>query len=182
MKTLESIIKKITSERASLMIESMVAMTLVLVGLLGIFSLITRSVSLDRNIHNRFVATYLAAEGIEVIKNIIDTDISIGQQGNNTVFWNTTVQPGMYEVQYNTDRNGLSLGSTGGVFSSTPLKLDVASGMYGYDTGTPSVFKRTIKISNASGGGIAVDAVVKWTEGAKENTINLNDVFTNWRG
>lgn len=163
------------------MIESMVAITLVLVGLLGIFGLITKSISINNDVRNRFTATYLAAEGLEVVKNIIDTDVAIGQQTGTPTYWNSTIVPGSYEVQYDTDRDTLNLSWTGGAPSTRPLLLDTTTGLYSYNLGVPSIFTRTVTITG-SGGGANVESIVKWKDEGVEHQVHFSDTFTNWRG
>ena len=48
------------------LIEAMVAISIVTVGLLGIFSVLSRSLSLNRTVADNYVAANLAAEGIEI--------------------------------------------------------------------------------------------------------------------
>lgn len=172
--------EKNNNERGSLMIEAMVAISLVLIGLVGIFSLVSRSMHLNNDVRNRFTATYLASSGLEIVKNIIDTDIAITQQ-TGTGVWNTTVTDGSYELQYNTDRSNFAATKIGTVLSSRPLLLDPATGIYSYDSGSVMPFTRTVTVSTA-GGKIMVEAVVIWKEDGKEQRVNLADVFTDWRG
>lgn len=162
-------------ERGSLMIEALVAITLVMVGLLGIFSLITRSLGMNKDVHDRFVAANLASEGIEVVKNIIDTDVAAGK------FWNSTIQPGnTYAVEYDT-----TAGSIGGMgaYVATPLNVDPSTGLYSYTYATQqSPFTRAVRAKNpATGGGIEIDSVVTWTVNGKDTTVELSDTFTPWR-
>ena len=74
MKNLKFEILNLKLTKGYVLVESVVAMTIVVVGLLGIFSLLSQSLSLNRVVGDRYVGTYLAAEGIEVVKNIIDNN------------------------------------------------------------------------------------------------------------
>ncbi len=159
------------------MIESMVAMSLVLIGLLGILGLILKSMHVDKNVRTQFIASYLASEGVEVVKNIIDTDQALYLQGQATS-WNATMQSGSYEVRYDTDKD--TLVNLGGATSTKPLLFDEASGIYGYGGGNPTVFTRTIRVEGSSNE-IAVDSIVGWNEDGREKELKVSDVFTNWR-
>lgn len=167
--------------RGSLMIEAMVAVTLVLIGLLGIFGLIARSLGMNKDVHDRFVATYLAAEGVEVVKNIIDTDVAAAQEGASGKFWNSTIQAGSsYAVQYDTTAE--TLNGLGG-YAGTPLKFDPSTGLYSYTHATqPSIFYRTVVTKTPpSGSGVEVESVVTWTADGQANAVKLDDTFTGWR-
>ncbi len=50
----------------------MVALSVLMMGLVAIFALLTRSLAASRVVSDSYIATYLAAEGIEVVKNILD--------------------------------------------------------------------------------------------------------------
>ena len=59
----------------------MVAITVLTVGFLGISSLLSQSLALNRVTTNEITATYLASEGIEIAKNLIDHDVYAQQIG-----------------------------------------------------------------------------------------------------
>jgi len=160
------------------MIESIVAISLVLIGLLGIINLIIKSQNTNKEVRSQFVASYLAAEGVEIAKNIIDTNASLNKQKVSGINWNSTMVPGTYEVQYNTTRES-KLFDLGGALSSRPLKFDLTTGLYSYDGGVASDFTRTIKITESAP--ITVDSIVKWRVNGTERAINVSDEFTGWR-
>lgn len=161
----------------SYIIESLVAVSLVVVGLVGIFGLIIRSTNMNKDVQNRVAATYLAAEGIEVIKSIIDANV----EGNNRTrigAWNTGLTGGTYEVQYDTTL--ATLNSIGGASSTVPLSLDAESGTYAYGVGLPTPYYRTIRIEELSDR-MRVTSSVEWTADRKRHFVFLQDIFTNWR-
>ena len=54
------------------MVEAMVAMSVIVIGLLGVFALSSNSISLNRVAADRYIAVNLANEGIELVKNLIE--------------------------------------------------------------------------------------------------------------
>ena len=67
---------------AQILIEVMVALSVVVSAFAGALSLLGTSVGLTRTIANQYVGTYLAAEGIEIVKNMIDENYFDGASFN----------------------------------------------------------------------------------------------------
>lgn len=154
--------------RGSILLESLIAITVVTVALLGIFSLLSRSLGLTRVIADRYVAANLAAEGIELIKNIIDTNSIAGLQ------WNRGLSNGNYEMTYRSDLEP-AVGRR--------LFFNAGAGVYDYSPdGVPTTFERKIKLQSISSDEIRVNSIVNWvTRGGGTFDINLEDHFFNWR-
>lgn len=152
-----------------ILVEAAVATTIILVGLLGIFALLSRSLSLNRVVSDRYVATYLAAEGIELVKNIIDNNLVQSQP------FNAGLSSGSFEMEF----DDLSLGAN----LNRQLNFDAGSGHYSYGGGRPTPFKRSINIELVGGGDeIKVNSLVEWTSrGDARFEVNLEDHFFNWR-
>jgi len=66
---MKTISKKI---KGSVLLESMIAISLITVGLIGIVSFLSSSIRTSKDISQRFTAAYLAAEGIEAVKYEIE--------------------------------------------------------------------------------------------------------------
>jgi len=158
------------------MVELMVTATLIMVGLIGIFSLLIHSTSMNKEVVHRFEATYLAAEGVEIMKHVIDTDVAIPEP----IFFNSTLDHNQnYEVQYDTDKD-LGLTEIFGS-STTPLWLNEATGLYGYNAaGKETPYKRTV-IVESGGSDMTIKSEVEWTIGGERNVVNLEETFQNWR-
>ncbi len=156
------------SRRGQLLVESMIAMSLLVVGFLGVFSLLSRSISLNRVAADDYTAAYLAAEGIEVARNILDANTLQKKP------WNAGLDPGDYEVEY----NSVSLTSSMDRF----LLFDSGSNTYNYSGASQTNFKRVIKISWVGSNEIKVNAIVSWiTLGGGSFRVDLEDHFLNWR-
>ncbi len=159
-------------DEGSLMGESMVAMSLVVIGILGIISLLARSADLSHSTSHSLQATYLAAEGIEVIKNILDTDVA------QHLSWGTNVKPGTYCVHYNTQ-------TLTACAYPEDIAYDPGPGFYSADLcvasyGCPFYFKRAIEVTS-NGGAFDVSSTVSWYDGGAQKSVTLEDIFQDWR-
>lgn len=157
------------AKEGQVMIEALIAITIVIVGLLGIFSLTSRSLSLNSVAGSQYVAANLSGEGIEVVKNIIDGN---ALQKNP---WNQGINAGDYEI----DSASTELKNP---FSGKPLLFDPTTGLYGYLAGAPTAYIRKVSIDTISSEEIKVTSTVNWTtrDGAKFK-IATEDYFFNWR-
>jgi hypothetical protein len=170
-----SIIHHPSSQKGQSLVEVMVAITALTVGFLGISSLLSRSLALNRVTTNEVTATYLASEGVEVAKNLIDHDV-YGALGWDTCFGSG----GDFELDYTTiDCKTELTRFTGG---GRPLWYHTDTHLYNYisNGGSATSFTRMIKVIPV-GDEITVIAVVWWAglNGAQGN-INLEDHFYKW--
>lgn len=164
--------KKFNLKEGALMVESIVAVSLIVVGLLGVFALLIKSSRMNKDVYNRFVASYLAAEGIEVIKNIIDTDVA-----TPSVPWNKTIESTSYKVQHDSMKDSIT--NLYGASSTELLAIDKSTGLFSY-SGSETPFKRTIR-TNDNGDFINVSSIVEWEIDGKKQVVNFEDRFTRWR-
>jgi len=171
-------------EEGYLTIEMIIALGILVVGLLGIIKVSSDSIGLSRVIKSQLVANYLAAEGIEVVKNNIDAGVLAGD------IWGEFQPEGMmcYEVQHDTMSmryahsflcgNSVTDGS-----GLTPILLDEDSGTYQYSSGVETPFRRVVRVSrNPSGqdaNEIRVDSVVFSDIRGVRFRIHLEDRFFN---
>lgn len=171
----------IKDNNGQIMIESIIAITVGVIALTGILNLLTNSLGVNRDVGQRFTATYLAMEGVEITKSLIDANYANGQP------WNRLLSDGSYEFQYNTiDPTGAEI--SGGGRSNNVLYFDSSDGIYSYDTnGTETRFKRTIFIDNMDRGDdpgadeMKVRSLVEWPEGDSTREIIIEDHFFDWR-
>ncbi len=173
---MDKFIKKVKKEEeGSMMIEAVVGLTLVTVGLLGIFNLVTNSIRTNRAAGYRFIASNLAAEGIEVTKNIIDTNVAQGRP------WNEYLASNNYQFSYDsfadstTGLNDFVLGIHGPEY----IKL---GDRYQYKSGDKTIFKREVSVNSVRSDAIRVNSIVSWEENGEVREINVEDHFYNWRG
>jgi len=160
---------KIKSKKGYLLMEVMVAISLLTIGFLAVLSLVSNSLSLNRIVSDQFTANYLAMEGIEIVKNLIDSNYLSGNP------WNQGFSNGNYEVDYQSVNLEADL--------QRRFLFDSTSGFYDYNGDIKTPFKRTIAVELLEGGNeIKVNSIVEWTgRGGGEFEVNLEDKFFNWR-
>ncbi len=169
-----------SSQKGQSLIEVMVAITMLTVGFLGISSLLSRSLALNRVVTNQLTATYLASEGIEIAKNLIDHDV-YGQSSGATTGWGSCFNKGRtdFELDYTTiDCSTLA----SFVFPGDPLWYHPDTHLYDYNEsgGIATSFTRRIRVE-MSGDEITVIAIVYWPGfGGSAGSINLEDHFYKW--
>lgn len=158
--------------KGQLLIEAMIAIAVVVVGMLGILAFLLQSLSLNRVVSDQFTGAYLASEGIELTKNILDSNLIAPHAGP----WNVGFNSGDYEIDY----QDTSL--VGNTATGRNLLYDSGTHLYGYKSGNPTPFERKITIKVISGDEIQVNSVVSWTTlGGGNFSVNLEDHFFNWR-
>ncbi len=174
------------------LIEAIVAGSILIVGFSGIVALLSRALHSNRVVTSNYIGTYLAAEGIEIVKNIIDhnamrivgcTDTEIcspvitpcgscNWDGHDGI--NVDINDGSWEVDY---------GSTSLLAATNrALLFDSSTGLYGYSPGSATEYRRTITIlhnppPDNNPREIQVVSTVTWSGG----NIGLVDRFFNWR-
>src|SRR5690348_18434680 len=165
-----------SDRRGQSITEAMLAISMLTVGFLGITALLSRSYFLSRVTADQLTATYLASEGIEIAKNMIDHDIY------NGVPWDTTFGGGGdFHLDYTACTNGAPCPPAGSAGTGPVLDLDPATHLYSYSGSIATKFTRLIRITVPSGHEIQVNSIVTWSTGLfTAQSINLEDHFYNW--
>ena len=134
---------------------------LVLVGI-ATFGSLAYSAFFQSRVKEKFIASYLAQEAVEILKNFRDSNIVAGKN------WKEGLLPGQWEVDYKS--NILS------PFNNRNLKYDPNLG-YTYQSGTDTFFKRKIILSQESENELKVEVTVY----AKDKEVfKLTSALTNW--
>lgn len=160
------------------LVEVMVAITILTVGFLGMSGLLSQSLALNRVTTNQVTATYLASEGVEIAKNLIDHDVYAGGDGQwGACFLGRGTTD--FEIDYSTtDCSTL----TKFISPGDALWYHADTHLYDYNSngGTATSFMRMVRV-RTSGDEITVTAEVWWPglAGTQGNII-LEDHFYKW--
>ncbi len=154
------------NNRGFTLLETIVAVGLIMVGFVAVLVLITTSLFYISNIQDRLAAANLIAEGIEVVRNIRDNN----WLQNRT--WNSGLANGDYQTAY----NSMSLSS----YNGSPLLLD-SNGLYNYTSGAATPYVRKISIANLSNYEIRIIATVTWQRRGITYSSSAEDHLFNWK-
>jgi len=147
------------------LLEVIITIFIVAIGLVGILSLVNISLKGPILSRDRLIASGLAQEGIEIVRDIRKSNIEWDD-------WYSAVSDGSYRVQY----NSASLMS----YSETPLKIN-SNNLYQYDSGNNSHFYRKITLTKFSADEVKVITEVKWQTKGNSHELIAEDRLWNWK-
>ncbi|MCX6731698.1 MAG: prepilin-type N-terminal cleavage/methylation domain-containing protein [Candidatus Parcubacteria bacterium] len=163
--------------RGFTLIETLVALTVLTMIIIGPLSLATKSIGASIFSQNQITASYLAQEAIEYILNIRDNNFL------QNLNWLTGLDQclgadGCYVDIPSSNNNIVSCNN-----ACPKIKYDGSGGYYyNYQTGQDTIFTRTIKITKITDDEARIDVTVSWQEkfgGQKSFTLQRN-IF-NWK-
>lgn len=178
-----------TKNSGQVLIESLIAISLGMIGLLGILSLVSRSLYLQNDLQMQFSANYLAAEGIEMVRSLIDETYEKDLDGNYLQTnplgpWGEAINIFADGIRYEISSDGAP-SEVSGTSPGSLTNLSIKDGVYGYFVAGTGVletpFKREIEIVESNEVNISVISRVYWTSRGEEKNLFLQDVFYNWR-
>jgi type II secretory pathway pseudopilin PulG len=147
------------------LIETITAIFILTTGILALSSLISYFISASSISSQRLVAAYLAQEGIEIVRNLRDTNLLSGRN------WDYGLNNGNWQADY--DDNALSS------YTGSFLNLET-TGFYGYGSGAQTNFKRRINLQK-SGDVLKILVEVSWQERGRSHSLTAQANLYNWQ-
>jgi len=163
------------------LVETLVAISIFSLSILGLMSVLASGISDTNYAKSRAIASYLAQEGIEYVRNIRDNYVLFGGD------W-TSFTSGLNSCSDSAPcgfNNSTSSGPTASeifLCSEQSCKLYVNNGNYNNDSvaGIDSGFTRKIWVETVDSKEIRIFSEVSWTQGSGEKTIILTENLFNW--
>jgi len=154
----------INKEKGFTLIEILTAIFFIAVIITGVLVLYQQIIVWNELSLYKLTALYLAQEGIEIVRNIRDTNWIEGES------WD----------------KGLDAGSWGADYKSHSLVADYATSsllfdgnFYNYSSGNPTIFKREIKIEKPTTDKIKVTVIVSWKKRG-HHQVKVEEFLYNW--
>lgn len=151
------------------LIELIIVIFVLAIGVLGVYSVYSQIISYTTISLSRLTASYLAQEGIEIVRNIRDTNWLEGASNPWDGLTGCTPPTGCQA-----DYSDLALSS----YIDVPLNIETSTGFFGYGVGTPTKFKRGITIT--PGDTLEVSVTISWQEKGKPYDITAQENLYNW--
>jgi len=170
---LKNLKKQIIFNKGFSLAEVIIAIFVLTIGVVGGINLLTRSLSIASLSRAQIIATSLAQEGLEIVRNIRDTNWIEERHTPGTSWIEGLNCSSGCRVQYNKDYL-LALGSN-------PVLKIGPNGFYQYDDGSSTIFRRKITIEQINDYEVKVIAEVTWTEKGQSHKIEAETRLFNWK-
>ncbi|MDA1337709.1 MAG: prepilin-type N-terminal cleavage/methylation domain-containing protein [bacterium] len=158
-------------QRGFTLVEVLVSIFIITVGAGGAFSLVQQTLNFTTNAALQLEASYLAQEGMEIVRNIRDANLLK-----------------IYKSLGGTWQDGLAFCSAGcqadytqsslNAYEDTLLQL--SNGTYSYTVGANSIFKRKITVTQEGDNTIKVLTEVMWEERGRSHVVKAATELYNW--
>ncbi len=161
--------------------ELLIAVFVLTSGIIGAYIMIQNSISVATGARMRATASHLAQEGIEIIRNIRDTNF-LEKASAPTNEWNEGLSSGNYQADYFLPRSkdpALSVcpGLCG--FSDLWFLRKNNNDFYNYSAGENTVFKRRITIQRQPDV-LKIIVTVYWLERSMVKEVSMQENLYNW--
>lgn len=169
---------KKNNQKGFTMMEVLAAIFVITTGIMGVFSLVQRTISFTAISSSRLVAIYLAQEGIEIVKNIRDGNW-LDQRTSTSTLWSDSLTCLVPSCEWEGDYNSiLSLTQWSG--EGRYLNID-GLGLYSYSSGTSTKFKRKITTDTEGQDSVLkVIVEVTWEERGRGHKASTQGRIYNW--
>ena len=147
------------------LIETITAIFILSTGILALSSLISYFISISSISSQRLIAAYLAQEGIEIVRNLRDTNLLSGKN------WDYGLNDGNWQIDYNDN--------TFSPYTGTFLNLET-NGFYGYGFGTQTPFRRKINLQKDENV-LKILVEVSWQERGRSHSLTAQANLYNWQ-
>lgn len=161
------------SERGFTLIETFVAITILLVAIGSPLTLAYRGFSSSNVARDQVSAFYLAQDAVETVRNIRD------QNGLNGQPWLTNLSACVGQTCLVDARNNSATvcGAT-----CEPIRYDSVSHFYGYESSwSPSPFTRTVELTSLNENEAKLSVIVSWQSGSITRSFTVREHMHNWQ-
>lgn len=161
--------KNIFNKKAFTLLEVIIVIYIFSMGILGLSTLVIKNIQLENMNKNGLIASQLAQEGLELVRNQRDSN------------WLNTGADWFYNVlgdgTYGIDATNNIVNYSG--INEAVLKIN-SEGVYNLSDGVDTKFKRLITASN-NGDNISVSCLVQWSERGKDYQYQADTILYNWK-
>ena len=154
------------------LLEAIFAISILVLAITGSLALISRLLSFSPQVQSKLIASYLAQEGIEIVRNIRDTNWIQDQNWLNNLSFTTSTKLDYLSTSAFPDL-------TCNIGIDDPLNS--AGNFYNCRIGTPTKFKRKVTLTQISGDEIEVLVEVFWQEKGQTQSVKAMEKLYNWR-
>ncbi|MBU4274232.1 prepilin-type N-terminal cleavage/methylation domain-containing protein [Patescibacteria group bacterium] len=153
------------------MLEMIIATFILVVGIISVYSSFARITIATSIVSSKLTAAYLAQEGIEIIRNIRDTNWLKGFNQDNGL--STTCSLGC-EADYTTKTVEQIA-----AYAGMPLCINT-EGFYNHFSGSQTIFKRKITITSPVADVLLVSVLIEWEDRGTPYNFTAEESLYDW--
>lgn len=154
-------------------IELMIAVFILLVGILAAFALVSNSIAYSSTYKLQLTAAYLAQEGIEIVRNIRDTNwIDPAEPA-----WDDGLTSG--SDFYNFDYRSQNIPDNSNCSGKEYLKFD--GNFYTCSDDLIAMFRRKVFIDSSTADVLDVSVTIEWSERGRDHNFLIQEKIYKWR-
>ncbi len=164
--------------RGFTLLETLVAISVFTTSSLALFSVLGQGVASTNLAQRKIVATYLAEEGVERVRNIRDNQ-TLFNAGGAQAGWeefSSLVSPTCDTACYLNDSTVLSTCGE----SCPEMLYDAENGKYNYSSGNGSGYTRRIRAELLGEDEIKIYSYVSWSQGSGVHEVVFSESLFNW--
>jgi len=161
------------------LVEALIAITVLIVGILSGFILVTKVLYSSAVIQDRLTSSFLAQEGIELVRQIRDSNF-LRILNEESVTWKDGLADGRYIIE--------SKAGSEESIKLVPITTEKGPNLlhddnlkiYNYSIGEESTFNREIKITTINDDEIRVETIMQWQTKKIDFDLIVEDHLFNW--
>ena len=158
------------------LIEILIAIFIITLGAGAAFNVIQTTTRLTSVTSDQLIASYLAQEGIEVVRNIRD-DNWLASRSNPNIAWDANIAG---TTSYDLDYSSASFPDPNCNLGADNFLMNDGS-FYNCSTGQNTKFKRKIAVDKSQAGMMVVSADVSWEERGNLHHVDVETKLYDWR-
>jgi len=164
-------------EKGFTLLEMLISIMVITIGVLGIYSAVLKYTKATQVARENLTAAYLGQEGIEIIKNIRDSNWV------SDATWNTglTACGSGCEIDYEKKGgNGVTDGLTAWSSPGNFLYIDATTGLYKYEHTSSDIktpWTRKITIDAGTADILKITVLIAWSS----NSMTIKEDIYNWK-
>lgn len=180
--------KKFHLQKGFTLIESMVAVSILVIAVTGAYGAATAGISSGIFSKNQTVAFYIAQEAVEQIRNMRDNNglssqpwlTGIALNGSDPcAFGKTCTADAVSSID---GSNNALVRCQGGTGSCPLLQQDPVNGFYGYNASwKDTVYRREVTLTSLNGHEAAIGVTVTWSKGPATQSFTVRENIFDWQ-
>ena len=173
----------INKNKGFTIIESLVAITILVLAITGVASAIQTGISSYIFSKDQVIAFYLAQEGFEQVRNIRDENGLKNQNWLSSLSANSG-DPCFFGNACTVDPVGSTVPTRcdAGPGNCPVLRQNASTGFFGYDPSWPAtIFRREIVLTQINADEISVLVTVDWSKGIVNRQFRARENILNWQ-